>query len=317
MKIVAGMDVGKTHVDGSVSAGSVRRFENTPAGLAALVGWLERAGVTDVVCEATGGYERPLVQRVLDTELSIYVAHPNHVRHFAQAAGHHAKTDALDAQRLARYGMVFSLQKEVAPDRERQHLQDLLRRRQQLVAQRGQESQRLDKGLTDGVRASTQRHIQWLDAEIEHLEAEYHKALETSVPLAKAAALYQSVPGVGALTPATLVGALPELGQYSGKEVTALVGLAPWAKDSGRQHGYRSIRGGRGAVRRVLYLAALAATRCNADLRRVYQHLRERGKTGKVALVAVMRKLLLLLNAIAQRGTPWVEHPAPLEDKKA
>ena len=141
--------------------------------------------------------------------------------------------------------------------------------------------------------------------------------MEHSVPLAKAAALYQSVPGVGALTAATLVGALPELGHYSSKEVTALVGLAPWAKDSGRQHGYRSIRGGRGAVRRVLYLAALAAIRYNADLRRFYQRLRERGKTGKVALVAVMRKLLLVLNAIAQRGTPWVEHPVPSGDKKA
>ena len=135
--------------------------------------------------------------------------------------------------------------------------------------------------------------------------------MEQSVELAESAALYRSVPGVGELTAATPVGYLPELGQYRGKEITALVGLAPWANDSGRQQGYRSIRGGRSRVRRVLYLAALAAIRYNDDLRRFYQGLRNRGKTGKVALVAVMLKLLLLLNAIAQRRTPWVEHHSP------
>ena len=148
------------------------------------------------------------------------------------------------------------------------------------------------------------------------MEEAYRAALKNNGSLAASAALYRSVPGVGELTAATLVGYLPELGQWSGKEVTALVGLAPWANDRGRQQGYRSIRGGRGTVRKVLYLAALAAVRCNDDLKRFYQGLRKRGKTGKVALVAVMRKLLLVLNAIAQRGTPWVEHPAPTGDKK-
>ena len=313
MKVVAGIDVGKTCLDVSVSAGPVRRFDNTPAGIAALVGWLESQGVTDVVCEATGGYERPVVRRVRRTGLSIHVAHPNRVRHFARAAGGQAKTDALDAQMLARYGQVFELPRTVAAAADREVLQDLLRRRKQLVDQRVQERHRLDKGLTEGARPSTQRHIEWLDDEIERLDEEYRKALATSVELAEAAALYRSVPGVGALTAATLVGYLPELGHCRGKQLTALVGLAPWAQDSGRQQGYRSIRGGRGTVRRGLYLAALSAIRCNDDLRRFYQGLRQRGKTGKVALVAVMRKLLLVLNAIAQRGTPWVEHQAPAE----
>lgn len=307
MKVVAGIDVGKTTLDGSVSAGRVRRFANTPSGITALVGWLERHGVTDVVCESTGGYERALVRRVRALAFSVHVAHPNRVRHFARAAGYQAKTDGLDAQMLARYGQAFPLPNTVAQQADSEALQDLRRRRKQLVDQRVQEHHRLDKGLTQGARTSTQRHIQGLDEEIGRLDEEYRKVLDQSRRLAASATLYQSVPGVGELTAATLVAYLPELGQYSGKQLTALVGLAPWAQDSGQQQGYRSIRGGRGTVRRVLYLAALAAIRYNPDLRRFYQRLRHKGKTGKVALVAVMRKLLLVLNAIAQRGTPWVQ----------
>ena len=311
MKVVAGIDVGKTRLDVSVSVGPVQGFDNTPTGLTALVGWLERHGVTDVVCEATGGYERALVRRVRHQAWSVHVAHPNRVRHFARAAGYQAKTDALDAQMLSRYGQAFELPNTVAQDADSEVLQDLLRRRKPLVDQRVQEHHRRDKGLTHGAHTSTQRHIQGLDKEIGRLDEEYRQALDQSVELSALAALYQSVPGVGELTAATLVGFLPELGHYSGKQLTALVGLAPWAQDSGQKQGYRAIRGGRGTVRRVLYLAALAAIRYNHDLRRFYQHLCHNGKTGKVALVAVMRKLLLLLNAIAQRRTPWVEHQAP------
>jgi transposase len=311
MKVVAGIDVGKSSLDVSVSAGPVRRFDNAPAGLSALVGWLEREGATHVVCESTGGYEREVVRRLRSTAWSVHIAHPNRVRNFARAAGRQAKTDALDAQMLSRYGQVFEVPSSVAAAADSEVLQDLLRRRKQLVDQRVQERHRLDQGRTQGARTSTQRHIGWLDGEIGRLDEEYRKALENSVELSESAALYRSVPGVGELTAATLGGYLPELGQSSGKELTSLVGLAPWSNDSGRQQGYRSIRGGRGTVRRVLYLAALSAIRYNDDLSRFYQGLRQRGKTGKVAVVAVMRKLLLLLNAIAHRGTPWVEHHAP------
>ena len=317
MKVIAGMDVGKRSLDVSVSAGPVRRFENTPAGFAVLGAWLTRQGATEVVCEPTGGYERAAVRWLQRTGVSVHVAHPNRVRSFVRAAGRQAKTDALDARMLAWYGAVFPGPRPVAKEADREALQDLLRRRKQLVQQRMQESQRLDKGPTEEARTSIERHLQWLDEEIAQVEEAHRAALKNNASLAASAALYRSVPGVGELTAATLVGSLPELGQWSGKEVTALVGLAPWANDSGRQQKYRSIRGGRGAVRKVLYLAALAAIRCNDDLKRFYQRLRARGKTGKGALVAVMRKLLLVLNAIAQRGTPWVEHPTPPGDKKA
>ena len=316
MKVIAGMDVGKARLDVSVSAGPVRRFENTPAGVAVLGDWLTRQGATEVVCEPTGGYERAVVRWLHRTGVSVHVAHPNRVRSFVRAAGHQAKTDALDARMVARYGAVFPRPRPLAKEADREVVQDLLRRRKPLVQQRVQESQRLDKGQTEGARTSIERHIKWLDEELEQVEEAYRAALKNNGSRAASAALYRSVPGVGELTAATLVGYLPELGQWSGKEGTALVGLVPWANDRGRQQGYRSIRGGRGTVRKGLYLAALAAVRCNDDLKRFYQGLRKRGKTGKVALVAVMRKLLLVLNAIAQRGTPWVEHPAPAGDKK-
>ena len=168
--------------------------------------------------------------------------------------------------------------------------------------QRVQERNRLDKGLSGGARRSTERHVEWLDEEIGRMDEEYREALRRNARLAETVALYRSVPGVGELTAASLVAYLPELGKCEGKALTALVGLAPWSRDSGTQRGYRSIRGGRGAVRRVLHMAALSAVRYNEELDRFYRGLRKRGKTGKVALVAVMRKLLLLLNARCPTG---------------
>ena len=158
---------------------------------------------------------------------------------------------------------------------------------------------------------STQRHIAWLDQEIAQLDQEYQDRLRQHATLGQRAALYRTVPGVGPITAATLVAELPELGHWDDKALTALVGLAPWARDSGQKQGHRSIRGGRGVVRRILYLAALSAIRTDATLRDFYQRLRQRGKAGKVALVAVMRKLLLRLNSVARRGTPWNPEPLP------
>ncbi len=155
---------------------------------------------------------------------------------------------------LARYGAVFPMPRPLAKEADREELQDLLRRRKPLVQQRVQEHQRLDKGPTEEARTSIERHLQWLDEEIAQVEEAHRAALKNNGSLAASAALYQSVPGVGERTAATLVGYLPELGQWSGKKVTARVGLAPWANDSGRQQGYRSIRGGRGTVRKDCYI---------------------------------------------------------------
>ena len=223
---------------------------------------------------------------------------------FARAVGQGAKTDPLDAQILAHYGAVFELPVAAAQEAASEEVRALLGRRQQLLDQRTQEQNRLEKGLQGRVKKSCQRHLAWLDQELKQLEEEYQQAIQAKPELAERAALYQSVRGVGLLTAATLLAYVPELGQGSGKALTALVGLVPWAADSGTHRGYRAIRGGRGLVRRALYMAALSVIRTDTDLGRWYQGLRRRGKPGKVALVAVMRKLLLRLHAMARRGTP-------------
>lgn len=305
-KRVAGIDVGKQEVAVSVARGPVRRFPNTDAGILAVLTWVREQAAPHVVCEATGGYERLLVQQGRMTALAVTVAHPTKVRAFARAVGQGAKTDPLDAQILAHYGEVFELPVAAAQEEARAEGRALLGRRPQLLEQRLQEHNRLETGLQGRVKKSCQRHLAWLDKELKQLEEEYQQAIQAKPALAERVALYQRVRGVGVLTAATLLAYVPELGQGSGKALTALVGLVPWAQDSGSHRGYRAIRGGRGLVRRALYMAALSVLRTNTDLGRWYQALRRRGKPGKVALVAVMRKLLLQLHAIARRGTPWV-----------
>ena len=306
MKVVAGIDVGKRELVVSVSGGAVRRFENQAGGIRALRDWLGAEGVTQVVCEATGGYEGGVVERLRAGEMAVRVAHPNRVRSFAQALGQGAKTDPLDAQVLVLYGEVFEVEGQPVPDGASEELREVVGRRQQLVQQRVQERNRLEKGLKGVNRKSCERHVAWLDKEIARLDKALQARVRRHPRLSQRAALYQSVSGVGALTAATLLAYLPELGQGCGKGLTALAGLAPWSHDSGQRRGHRAIRGGREKVRRALYMAALSAIRFNPELRGFYRRLRRRGKLGKVALVAVMRKLLLQLHAIARRGTPWV-----------
>ena len=306
--VAAGIDVGKANLEVSVSEGPVVRFANTTEDITDLIKYLKARGTKIAVCESTGGYERLLVRRMRETGIVMHVAHPSRVRSFARACGYEAKTDPRDAQVLSRYGQVFvdseSPVGQLEPERE--ELQELLRRRRQLVEQRVQEVSRLDKGVSPTVARSTKRHIAWLEKEIARLEQEYQAVLQSSAPLARHAALYRTVPGVGPLTAATLVAYLPELGHWDGKALTSLVGLAPWSRDSGQKRGQRSIRGGRGVVRRALYLCALSVIRVDGELRCFYQRLRQRGKPGNVSVVAVMRKLLLQLHAVARRGGAWM-----------
>ena len=309
MAVVAGVDVAKASLDVSVSEGPVLRFDNNTKGVTKLLRHLTKQEATLAVCESTGGYERLLVSRLRKAAIGIRVANPSRVRAFARACGYEAKTDPRDAQVLSRYGQVFPEPDTPDPGPEREELRDLLRRRRQLVEQRVQEVNRLDKGVSAGVTESTKRHIAWLETEIAQLEKEYLEALQGSARLAPRAALYRTVPGVGPLTAATLVAFLPELGQWDSKALTSLVGLAPWSRDSGRKRGQRAIRGGRGIVRKALYLCACSVIQIEGELRRFYQNLRQRGKPGNLALVAVMRKLLLQLNALARRETPWVPLP--------
>ena len=251
-------------------------------------------------------YRQMLVTNLRQAEIAVQVVHPSRVRAFAKACGFEAKTDPLDAQVLARYGEVFPEADTWEPetDPHREELKDLLRRRRQFIDQRVQEKGRLDKGISDTIAKSTKRHIAWLEKEIARLDKEYQAVLKDNDALAQRAALYCSVPGVGPLTAATLVAHLPELGHWDSKALTSLVGLAPWSRDSGKKRGHRAIRGGRGLVRRALYMCAWAVIRHDSEMRRFYDRLRQRGKPGNVSVVAVMRKILLQLNAVARGGTP-------------
>ena len=213
MAVVAGVDVAKSSLDVSVSEGPVLQFDNTSKGISKLLKHLTKQEATLAVCESTGGYERLLVSRLRKAEIGVRVANPSRVRAFARACGYEAKTDPRDAQVLSRYGQVFPDSDTQVTEPEREELQDLLRRRRQLVEQRVQEVNRLDKGASAGVAESTKRHIAWLEAEIAQMEREYQKALQGTASLAQRAALYRTVPGVGPLTAATLVAFLPELGR--------------------------------------------------------------------------------------------------------
>ena len=308
MITVAGIDVGKANLDVSVSGGQVVRFDNTTAGITKLIEHLSDQDTALALCEPTGGYERPLTSRLHQTDIAVQVVHPGRVRAFAKACGYEAKTDPLDAQVLARYGEVFPEADAWEPetDPHRQELKDLLRRRRQFIDQRVQEKGRLDKGVSTTIAKSTMRHIAWLEKEIARLDQEYQAVLKANPTLAERASLYCSVPGVGPLTAATLVAHLPELGHWDSKALTSLVGLAPWSRDSGKKRGHRAIRGDRGLVRRTFYMCAWAVIRHDSEMRRFCDRLRERGKPGNVSVVAVMRKILLQLNAVARRGTPWV-----------
>ena len=312
MTMVAGIDVGKANLDVSVSGGPVLRFDNTATGITKLRKHLQEHDTTLAVCEPTGGYERLLTSRLRETAIAVHVVHPGRVRAFAKACGYEAKTDPLDAQVLSRYGEVFPEADTWEPetDPQREELRDLLRRRRQFVDQRVQELGRLDKGISAAIAKSTRRHIAWLEKEIARLEKEYQAVLQGNATLADRAALYRTVPGIGPLTAATLVAHLPELGHWDSKALTSLVGLAPWSRDSGKKRGHRAIRGGRGLVRRALYMCAWAVIRHDSEMRRFYDRLRQRGKPGNVAVVAVMHKILLQLNAVARRGTPWVPQDA-------
>lgn len=311
-RAMVGVDVGKGQLDVSVDEGKVRCFANTTAGVAELAQWLGSWAEPLAICEATGGYELLVVEALRQAGIPVHIAHPNQVRDFARACGYQAKTDRLDAVVLSRYGRVFQPPATLSQEADRSRLQELLGRRDQLVEQRTQEKNRLSQVGRAGARGSIERHIEWLDAEIGELEREYRKLLGENLEFCRRFELYCSVPGVGIQTAATLIAWLPELGQWDGKALASLCGVAPWSRDSGQKRGYRATRGGRTRIKRVLYLASLSVSRSKVGLGACYDRLRQRGKPGKVALVAIMRKLLLQLNAVARRGTPWQPDPHPV-----
>lgn len=277
---------------------------NDERGVAQLVARCQALGPTLVVCEATGGYEAALVAALATARLPIVVANPRQVRDFAKATGQLAKTDAIDAQVLALFAERVRPEPRALPDDALTVLEELLTRRRQLVEMLTAEKNRLL--LARGpVRRDLQQHIRFLERRLREVDDDLHTAVKASPVWRVKDDLLQSVPGVGRVVSLTLLAQLPELGRVSHKEIAALVGVAPLARDSGTLRGKRRVYGGRAPVRTVLYMAALVASRRNPVIRAFDERLRAAGQPAKVALTACMRKLLTILNAIARDGRPW------------
>jgi transposase len=300
-----GIDVSKARLDVATNLSPQSwSVSNDAKGIAQLV---ERLGALDpllIVAEATGGLEMPVVAELYAAHLPIALVNPRRVREFAKSIGLLAKTDKLDAQLLARFAEAVKPAPSRLPSPEEQYLSALLGRRRQLLGMLVAERNRLASTHL-GLRACVEEHIEWLEGESESFDDAMTDFLRRTPLWTDKEKLLRSVPGVGMVTACTLLAELPELGTLNRKKIAALVGVAPFNSDSGRRQGKRRIRGGRSQVRRVLYMAALSAVRFNPIISRFYHSLLARGKTKKVALVACMRKLLTILNAIMAHQTPW------------
>lgn len=300
-----GIDVAKAVLDVSCSDGDeVRRFTNDASGIAALVESVRGRAPAGVVVEPTGGYEGALVAALVEAGLNAVRVNPRQVREFARATGRLAKTDTIDARVLAQFGARLRPATRRQADETQQELAALTARRRQLLEMRTAERNR--QHLAGSVvRRGVQAHILWLEEELATVDAELARRIEIEPRWRERAALLRSVPGVGPVLTATLLADLVELWELRPRPLAALVGVAPLNHDSGTLRGRRAIWGGRAPVRAALYMAALVATRCNPTLRTYYRRLVDAGKPKKLALVACMRKLLIILRAIAHSGQPW------------
>lgn len=304
--VYVGADVAKNEIELACREWAVPgSIPNGPAGYRLLVKTLAASPrPVHLICEATGRYHRELVAALHQAGLAVSVLNPRCARDFARAQNRLAKTDRIDAMTLADYGRCLAPASTVPPSPQRVALEELVTRRAQLVEERTRELNRADAGIHPLARASLRRHRRWLEAEIATLEAAIGELIAATPALAAKAQVLRQAKGVGAVTASVLLAQLPELGACSKNEIAALAGVAPFNRDSGAFRGGRSIRGGRHTVRCALYMAALSASRSNPVLSVFYQRLRQRGKAFKVAIVAVMRKLLIYLNGLIRNLVP-------------
>ena len=306
----AGIDVSKHKLDSCLMPGR-QRHSCAVDNIEGLVAWLKKRAPKIVVLEATGGYERQTAAALVAEGLQVAIVNPYQVRAFAQASGRLAKTDKLDAEAIAAFAAALRPEPRPLADQDLAALQALVARRRQLIAMRKAEANRLETTKQANLRQGIQSHIAWLQTEIAKLDEESSGKIESSSVWRAKDELLQSVPGVGDVLSRTLIADLPELGSLSRRQIAALVGVAPFNRDSGKLHGTRSIFGGRGAVRHVLYMAALSAVRFNPVLAATYARLLRAGKPPKLALTACMRRLIVILNTIVKTNTPWTLTPLP------
>ncbi len=300
-----GIDVSKKKVDVAVCPTGQRWVVSyDEAQVEELVSQLEDLSPVLVILEATGGLELPLVTALAAAALPVVVVNPRQVRDFARATGVLAKTDALDATILARFAETIRPPIRPLRDEETQVLHSMTARRRQVMTMVVAEKNRLGSAIGP-VRPGIEAHIAWLEQELKDLDRGLQETLRQSPVWRERDDLLRTVPGVGKQLSLTLLACLPELGSLNRKQISALVGVAPFNRDSGAWRGKRAVWGGRARVRAVLYMSALVATRFNPVIRDFYHRLLEAGKPTKLALTACMRKLLVILNSMVKHGSPW------------
>lgn len=307
MSQFVGIDISKEWLDVHLLDGFTDRCQNTADGLQGLIQRLSDCDVERIVLEATGGYERLAVAELAAAGLPIVVVNPRQVRDFAKALGKLAKTDRIDAEVLARFAQAVRPELRPLRDEAQQKLRETLARRAQLIGMRTMEGNRLKQAHGKSIRANVESVVAFLDERLEALDKDLDQLIKDSPAWQEKTDLLKSVPGIGDQTARTLVAELAELGSTSRQQIAALVGVAPMNRDSGLLRGRRSTIGGRATVRRVLYMATLVATRCNSVIRAYYQKLLAAGKQKKVALVACMRKMLSILNAMLRKRQSWYQ----------
>jgi len=306
-----GIDVSKDRLDVVANSPSMASFHvpRDHGGLAELVERLKPLGAERIAVEATGGFETVVAAALAAAGLPVVVVNPAQVRAFAKALGKRAKTDQIDAAVIARFAEATRPELRPFPDAETEALGDLVARRRQIVAMIGAENQRLKRASPRTAR-SIKRLLKALDKELADIDQDIDDSIRRSPGWLEKVELLKSVPGIGDQIARTLIAELPELGTLDRREIAALVGLAPWTRQSGQWRGKSFIGGGRAAVRTALYMGALVAARYNPDLKTFRDRLIEHGKPKLVAIIAVARKLITILNAIIRDHQPWREQNA-------
>lgn len=300
----AGVDIAKHSLDLHIEGQPVLHLAYDDAGMQEACTRFRAAAPTLIVMEATGGLETRLATELSALGLPVAVVNPRQVRDFAKASGRLAKTDRVDAQVLSAFARAIRPQARPLKDDEVRELDALVTRRRQLIGIRVQETLRL--GTASRLQAkSLKEHIAWLDRRIARLDIDLTAKLRQSPAWRAKEDLLESIPGVGQVTCTTLLAKCPELGQLDRREIASLVGLAPLAHDSGRHRGKRFVWGGRAEVRAVLYMAAISAMRSNPLIQAFAERLKQAGKPAKVVIVACMRKLLTIMNAMIKHNAPW------------
>jgi transposase len=303
-RMFVGIDVGKDWLDIAVRPTvESQRFENDEAGISKLIGFVRERSVELIVLEASGGYEVPAATALGLAGLPLAVVNARQVRAFAQASGRLAKTDAIDAMVLAHFAEAVRPEVRRLPDEQLRALEALVSRRRQLLEMLGAERNRLQIAHRS-LQSAIKRHITFLERELKSSNKDLQTAIKETPIWREKDELLRSFPGVASVVSSTLLAELPELGRLDRKQIAALVGLAPFNRDSGRMRGRRMISGGRASVRSVLFMATLVATKWDPTIRAYYQRLCS-GKPKKVALIASARKILTILNAMIRTNTPW------------